>query len=115
MRGSEALACGWRERSMEERNIPTGVVTCCNQEGWRRDLSQGLRCTQCCATTQSEQTLMVPIEAPPFRGFRVNYNILKGDDDEDKDMKKRDGMNLYPGHGRESTFPKLRRSWSRPP
>src|SRR5258706_14357474 len=58
-------------------------------EGCRCDLSQGMRCTQTCATTQSEQTLMVPIEAPPFRGLRVNYTILKGHDDEDKDMKKR--------------------------
>ena len=52
------------------------------------DLSQGMRCTQTCATTQSEQTLMVPIKAPPVRRLRVNYNIFKGPDDEDKDMKK---------------------------
>jgi len=48
-----------------------------------------MRCTQTCATTQSEQTLMVPIEAPPFSGLDVNYTIFKGHDDEDKDMKKR--------------------------
>jgi hypothetical protein len=89
MWGSEALACGWRERSMKERTITTGLVAWCNHEGWRRDLSQGMRCTQTCATTQSEQTLMVPIEAPPFSGLRVNYTILKGHDNEDKDRKKR--------------------------
>ena len=89
MWGSEALACGWLERGIEERNITTGLVACCNHEVCRRDLSQGMRCPQTCATTQSEQTLMVPIEAPPFIGLRANYNILKGYDDEEKDMKKR--------------------------
>jgi len=89
MWGSEALACGWLERGIEERNITTGLVACCNHEVCRRDLSQGMRYTQTCATTQSEQTLMVPIEAPPFIGLRANYNILKGYDDEEKDMKKR--------------------------
>ena len=43
--------------------------------------------TQTSATTQSEQTLVVPIEAPPFNRLRVKYNILKGQDDE-KEMKK---------------------------
>ena len=96
MWGSEALACGWLERSMEEeeRNIPTGLVACCNHEVCRRDLSQGMRGTQTCATTQSEQTLMVPIEAPPLSGLRVKYNILKGYDDEDKDRKKRGHLNM---------------------
>src|SRR3954467_11437076 len=87
MWGSEALACGGLERSMEKRNITTGLVAWCNHEVCRRDLSQGMRCTQTCATTQSEQTLMVPMEAPPFSRLRVNYNIFKGHDDEDKDMK----------------------------
>jgi len=32
MWGSEALACGWLERSMEERNITTGLVACRNHE-----------------------------------------------------------------------------------
>ncbi len=76
MWGSEALACGWLERSMEERTSTTGLVAWCNHEVCRRDLSQGMRCIQTCATTQSEQTLMVPIEAPPFSGLRVNYNIF---------------------------------------
>ena len=76
MWGSEALACGWLERSMEKRTITTGLVACYH-EVCRRDLSQGMRCTQTCATTQSEQTLLVPIEAPPLSELRVNYNICK--------------------------------------
>ena len=60
--------------------MTTDLVAWCNHEVCRRDLSQGMRCTQTCATTQSEQTLLVPIEAPPFSGLRVNYNILKGND-----------------------------------
>ena len=40
------------------------------------DLSQGMRRTQTRATTRSEQTMMVPIEAPPFIGLRINYNIF---------------------------------------
>ena len=42
------------------------------------DLSQGVRRTQTRATTRSEQTMMVPIEAPPFIGLLVNYNIFDG-------------------------------------
>jgi hypothetical protein len=42
------------------------------------DLAQGMRRTQTRATTRSEQTMMVPIEAPPFIGLRVNYNIFDG-------------------------------------
>ena len=82
--GSEALECGWLERSMEDRTITTALVAGCNHEVSRRDLSQGMRCTQTCATTQSEQTLLVPIEAPPFNGLHVKYNIVKGHDDEIK-------------------------------
>jgi hypothetical protein len=94
MWGSEVLACGWQIRSMEERNMTTGVVARCNHEVSRRDLSQGMRCTQTSATTQSEQMLMVPIEAPPLSGLRINYNICKGHDDEDKGMKKRGQLNM---------------------
>ena len=39
-----------------------------------------MRWTQTYATTQSEQTLIVPIEVPPCSGLRGNYNILKGYD-----------------------------------
>jgi hypothetical protein len=78
---------------MEERNMTTRVVVCGNHEVCRRDLSQGMRCTQTCATTQSEQTLMVPIEAPPLSGLRINYTILNGDDDEEKDMQKKGHLN----------------------
>ena len=42
------------------------------------DLSQGMRRTQTRATTRSEQTMMVPIEAPPFIGLLINYNIFDG-------------------------------------
>jgi hypothetical protein len=79
---------------MEERNIATGLVAWCNHEVWRCDLSQGMRCTQTCSTTQSKHTLLVPIEAPPCSGLRVNYTILKGHVDEDKDMKKRGHLNM---------------------
>jgi hypothetical protein len=78
---------------MEEGTITTCLVAWCNHEVGRRDLSQGMRCTQTCATTQSEQTLMVPIEAPPFSELRVTNNIFKGHD-EDKDMKNRGHLNM---------------------
>jgi hypothetical protein len=74
--------------------MTTGFVARCNHEVCRRALSQSMRCTQTCATTQSEQTLTVPIEAPPLSGLRVNYNIGKGHDDEDKGMKKRGHLNM---------------------
>src|SRR5579859_6500642 len=76
MWGSEALACGWLERSMEERNIPPVWWHVAIMKNVYVDLSQGMRCTQTCATTQFEQTIMVPIEAPPFSGLRANYNIF---------------------------------------
>jgi hypothetical protein len=33
--------------------------------------------------------MMVPIEAPPFSGLRVNYNIFKGHDQGFSQMLKR--------------------------
>jgi hypothetical protein len=79
---------------MEEGNITPGLEACCNHEVCRRDLSQGMRCTQTCATTQSEQRLMVPIEAPPFSGLHVKYNI--------SELKRNDFTKRCPLHPKTS-------------
>ena len=60
---------------MEEGTLPPVQWHVAIMKDMYADLSQGMRCTQTWATTRSEQTMMVPIEAPPFIGLHVDYNI----------------------------------------
>ena len=58
------------------------------------DLSQDMSCTQTCATTQFEQTLMVPIEAPPYYDFVPIITYLSRHNhgnDENDGVIRRDG------------------------
>jgi hypothetical protein len=62
--GSEALVWLFRKNEKKETSPPVSWHVAMLKDMYA-DLSQGVNEAQACATTRSEQTMMVPIGAPP--------------------------------------------------